>query len=91
VLPQSLPRLLLDLQPEPLRHPLLHPADQHRGGVHAGDVDRLVSGEQGHLGGGEFLLQFQRVERVPAGPLDVFAYHGGEPWRRGGGFGEQVG
>jgi hypothetical protein len=33
----------------------------------------------------------QRVEHVPAGAFDVLAYHGGDPWRGGGGFGQQVG
>ena len=43
------------------------------------DVDRLVGGEQRDAVPGEFLFQFQRVERVPAGPFDVLADHGGEP------------
>ena len=42
-------------------------------------------------GPGQLLLQFQRVEGVPAGPLDVLADHRGEPRGRGGGLGEQVG
>ena len=40
---------------------------------------------------GEFFFQLQRVEHVPAGPLDVLADHGGEFRGRGCGFAEQVG
>jgi hypothetical protein len=32
---------------------LLDPADKDGGGVHPGDVDGLIGGEQGHAGGGE--------------------------------------
>jgi hypothetical protein len=91
VLTQSAPCLLLDLQPEPLGHPLLDPAHQHGGGVGAGHVDRLVGGEQRYPGQSELLFKLEGVVGVTAGALDVFADHGGEPGRRPGGFGEQVG
>jgi hypothetical protein len=91
VLDQALPSFLLQLQPEPLGHALLHPADQDGGGVDALDDGGLVGGEQGDPGPGQLLLQFQGVEGVWAGPLDVLADHCGEPGGRGGGLGEQVG
>ena len=40
---------------------------------------------------GEFFFQFQRIEHVPAGSLDVLAHHGGEPGGGGGGLAQQVG
>ena len=91
VLTQSVPGFLLDLEPEPFRDALLDPPDQDGGGVDAFDVDGLVGGEQRDPGVGQFLLQLERVERVPPGPLDVFAHHHGEPGAGAGGFGQQVG
>ena len=91
VLDQPFPGFLLQLQPEPFRHALLHPADENRGGVDAFDDGGLVGGEQRDPGPGQLLLQFQGVEGVPAGPLDVLADHRGELRGGGGGLGEQVG
>ena len=91
VLDQAFPGFLLQLQPEPFGHALLHPPDQDGGGVDALDDGGLVGGEQRDPGPGQLLLQLQRVEGVPAGPLDVLADHRGEPGRRAGGLGEQVG
>jgi hypothetical protein len=90
VLAQALPGLLLDLEPVPLRDALLDPADQDRGGVHPLQVDRLVRCEQRDPRVGQVAFQLERVERVPPGPFDVLADHGGEPGSWPGGFGEQV-
>ena len=83
VLDEPFPGFLLELQPEPFRDALLDPADQDGGGVDAFDDGGLVGGEQRDALAGQFLFQFQRVERVPAGAFDVLADHGGEPGRRG--------
>ena len=91
VLLEPAPGFLLQLEPVPLRDALLHPADQDRGGVHPFHVDRLVRGEQRDPGVAKLPFQLERVERVPAGALDVLAHHGGEPGRRAGGFGQQRG
>jgi hypothetical protein len=82
VLTQPAPGLLLDLQPEPLGHPLLYPAHQDRGRVGAGDVDWLVGGEQRDVGQGEVLLQLEGVVGVAAGSFDVLTDDGGEPGHR---------
>ena len=81
VFTQAAPGFLLDLQPEPFGHSLLDPAYQDGGGVGAGDVDRLVGGEQRDPGQGELLLKLEGVVGVPAGALDVFADDRGEPGR----------
>ena len=70
--------------------PLFHPAQQD-GGVGAFEEDGLVGGEQGDAAGGEFFFQFQRVEGVPGGAVDVLADHGGECRGRAARLGEQVG
>ena len=88
---ESFPDLLLQLEPVPFRHALLDPPDQDGGGVDSFDVGGLVGGEQRDALPGQFLFQFERVEHVPAGPLDVLADHGGESGDRGVGLGEQVG
>jgi hypothetical protein len=51
VLTQPLPGFLLDLQPVPLGHALLDPADQDGGRIDPLHVDRLVGGEQRHTAG----------------------------------------
>jgi hypothetical protein len=91
MLDQPFPDLLLQLQPVPFRDALLDAADQDGGGVDAFDVGGLVGGEQRDALPGEFFFQFQGVEHVPAGPLDVLADHGGEPGRGRGGLAQQVG
>ena len=78
MLDQPFPGFLFQLEPEPFRDALLHPPDQHGGGVDALDDGGLVGGEQRDPVAGQFLLQLQRVEGVPAGPFDVLADHGGE-------------
>ncbi len=91
VLTEPAPGFLLELQPEPFRDALLDPADEDGGRVRAGHVDGLIGGEQRDPREGQFLFQFERVERVPAGPLDVFADDGGETRRGAARLGEQVG
>ena len=83
VLDQAFPGFLLQLQPEPFGDALFHPPDQHRGRVDALDDGGLVGGEQRDPLPGQLLLQFQGVEGVPAGPLDVLADHRGELRGRG--------
>jgi hypothetical protein len=91
MLDQPFPDFLFQLQPVPFRHALLDPPDQHRGGVDAFDIGGLVGGEQRYSPTGQFLFQFEGVEHVPAGSLDVLADDGGESGGGAGGFGEQVG
>ena len=90
VFAEPFPGFLLDLEPVPLRDALLDPPDQDGRGVHAFDVDGLVGGEQRNACVGQLAFQLEGVERVPAGPLDVLADHGGKPRVRARGFGEQV-
>jgi len=78
MLDESFPDLFLELEPVPFRDALLDPADQNRSGVDAFDVGGLVGSEEWDALPGEFFFQFQRVEHVAAGPLDVFADDGGE-------------
>ena len=91
MLDEAFPDLFLELEPVPFRDGLLDPPDQDGGGVDALDVGGLVGGEQRDSLPGQLLFEFQGVEHVPAGPLDVLADDGGEPGLRAGGFGEQVG
>ncbi len=91
MLDQPFPDLLFQLEPVPFRDALLDPPHQDRGRIHAFDVGGLVGGEKRYSLPGEFFLQLQRVEHVPAGPLDILAHHGGEFRGRGCGLAEQVG
>jgi hypothetical protein len=88
---EPFPGFFLDLQPEPFGHALLDAADQDGGGIDAFDGGGLVGGEQHDSLIRQFAFEFQRVEGVAAGALDVFADHGGEPGQRGVGFGQQLG
>ena len=88
---ESSSRRIPPLEPVPFRYSLLDPGDQDGGGVDPFDAGGLVGGEQWNALPGEFFFQFQRVECVAAGPLDVFADDGGEFRGRCFGFGEKVG
>ena len=88
---QAAPHFLLQRQPEVFGDVLLGAAQKDGGRVGAVQVDRLIGGEQQNPVIAEFAFQFEGVEGVPAGPLDVLAHHGGEPGGRGAGFGQQVG
>jgi hypothetical protein len=57
VLDQPFPHFFFELDAVPLGDPLLDSADQDGGGVHAGDVGRLVGGEQRDALLGELLFQ----------------------------------
>jgi hypothetical protein len=91
VLGPPLPGLLLELEPVPLRHTLLHPADQDGSGVDAGDVGGLVGGEQRYPVAGQLLLQAQRGEGVAGAALDVLAHHHRETGAGAGGLVQEVG
>jgi hypothetical protein len=73
MLDEPVPCLLFDLQAEPFGHALLDPAYQHGGGVGAGDVNRLIGGEQRDPRQRELLFQLQGVVGVTSGALDVLA------------------
>ena len=88
---QAAPHFLLQREPEILGDVLLGAPQQDGGRVGAVQVDRLISGEQQNPGLAELAFQFQRVEGVPAGPLNVLTDDGGEPGGRGAGLGQQVG
>ena len=79
VLFQSFPHLGLEVEPEVLGQPLLDAADQEGGGFGGLDVDGLVTGEDGHVRAAQLAFQFQGVEVVAPGPLDVLADHRDEP------------
>ena len=91
VLAQPFPCLLLDLQPEVLGDALLDPADQDGGGADVGHVGGLVGGEQRHAPVLQLAFEFERVEGVAAGPLDVFADHDAERGLGAGGFFQEFG
>jgi hypothetical protein len=76
---ESFPRFFFQLEPVPFRHALLDPADKDSSRVDPLNRGGLVGGEKRDALAGEFLFQFQRVERVAGGPFDVFADDGGEP------------
>jgi len=78
MLDEAFPDFLFQLEPVPFCHALLDAPYQNCGRVDPFDGGGLVGGEKGNSLPGEFLFQFQRVERVAAGPLDVLADDGGE-------------
>ena len=88
---QAAPHFLFQRQPEVFGDVLLGAPQQDGGRVGAVQVDRRISGEQQNPGLAELAFQFQCVEGVPAGPLNVLTHHRGEPGGRGAGFGQQVG
>jgi hypothetical protein len=80
----------LQLEPEPFRHPLLHPADKNGGRADSPNVGGFVGGEQRDALVGQFPFQPHRIVEIAGGAFDVFDHHGSEPGLRGPGLRQQV-
>jgi hypothetical protein len=87
----ALPGFFPHLEPVPFGHALLHAADKDRGGVDAVNAGGLVGGKQRNALLAQLLFQFQGIEGVAAGALDVLHDHGGKGRLRGAGLVQQVG